>query len=398
MTQDSKLTRRSFVRGAALLAAAPLTTLLAACGGGEAEPTEQSAQAPTTAPSPTSASGGTAAGPAASPAASPAAEAPTPTVVTGQGAKTPFKFATARQIASLTPYIALEKGYFDEEGLEVELAEIQTLGQMVPFLGTGEILAAGGALSAALFNAIRQGIEMKVVASRTALTRGFTFHGVYAAKSRYDSGEIRSIADLRGRTIANTNVEGLVAWENARILQSAGLTLNDVELVGMTPPDMPTALANGAVDAALLIEPYVVMTKRLGAGEPLVEGDGIHDLLGQDVPIGVVLASPALLEDRDLAIRFLRAHLKAARFYNEALVDPATKSEVIDIALKYLPGQDRSLYEEMIWPGIPEDGGFNPEFVDELQQFMIERGEIESALPVEDVVDLSLLEDARNSL
>jgi len=52
----------------------------------------------------------------------------------------------------------------------------------------------------------------------------------------------------------------------------------------------------------------------------------------------------------------------------------------------------------MIWPGIPEDGGFNPEFVDELQQFMIERGEIESALPVEDVVDLSLLEEARNSL
>lgn len=208
MTQDSKLTRRSFVRGAAaLLAAGPLTTLLAACGGGEAEPTEQAAQAPTTAPSPTSASGGA----DASPAASPAAEVPTPTVVTGQGAMTPFKFATARQIASLTPYIALEKGYFAEEGLEVELAEIQTLGQMVPFLGTGEILAAGGALSAALFNAIRQGIELKVIASRTALTRGFTFHGYYAAKSRYDSGEIQSIADLRGKTIANTNVEGLVA-------------------------------------------------------------------------------------------------------------------------------------------------------------------------------------------
>ncbi len=393
MSDGARLTRRALLRGVAAAAVtAPLTTLLAACGGGESTPTRVGAPSPTAASSPSSEAG------AATPGSGSRTATRTPSVAGTPRATTQFTFATARQIASLTPYIAIEKGFFAEEGLEVKLAEIQTLGQMVPFLGTGEILAAGGALSAALFNAIRRGVELKVVASRTALTRGFTFHGLYAAKQRYERGEIRSLADLRGRTIANTNTEGLVAWENARILQSAGLTLNDVHLVGMAPPDMPTALANGAVDAALLIEPYVLMTRRLGAGERLVEGDGIYDLLGQDVPIGVVLASPKLVANGDLAIRFLRAHLKAARFYNEALKNPEQKREVIDIAMRYLPGQDRSLYEEMIWPGIPPDGNFDPAFVDQLQRFMLERGEISSALPIEQVVDLSLLEEARASL
>lgn len=183
---------------------------------------------------------------------------------------TTFQFGTARQIAPLTAYIGREKGYFQDEGIQLELVEIQTLGQMVPFLGTGEILAAGGALSAALFNAIQQGIRLKVVACRTALSKGFTFHCLMAVKSRVDQGEIGTLADRRGRTIANTNTEGLVAWENAKILESVGLTLNDMQLVGMAAPDMPTALANSAVDVAPLIEPFCVVARRLSAGVALV--------------------------------------------------------------------------------------------------------------------------------
>lgn len=383
------VTRRALVRRSLGVASALLgSALLAACGGRSPTPTPAGA-----------ASGGA---PTATPtAAATPTPVPTPTVApspTPTRAPTAFKFGTARQIASLTAYIGIEKGYFRDEGIDLEIVEIQTLGQMVPFLGTGEILAAGGALSAALFNAIRQGIALKAVACRTALLRGFTFHCLMAAKQRYDAGEIRSLADLKGRTIANTNVEGLVAWENAKLLESAGLTLNDVQLVGMAAPDMPTALANGAVDAALLIEPYCAVARRLDAGVALVEGDGIRDRLGVDVPIGVVLFSPKLLQDRALAVAWLRAHLRAARFYNEALKNPAGKAEVIDIAGKYLPINDRTLYEEMIWPGIPADGRFDPTFVDELQTFMIHRGEIKEALPTEQVVDLSYLEEALRTL
>ena len=382
-----RMSRRALLRaGLGLASVAPVSALLAACGGGGATPT------PTRAPAAT---------PTEAPAAASPTAVPSPTVVPTPSPTrqlTTFKFGTARQIASLSAYIGIEKGFFRDEGIDLEIVEIQTLGQMVPFLGTGEILAAGGALSAALFNAIRQGIALKAVACRTALLRGYTFHCVMAAKQRYDAGEIRSLADLRGKTIANTNTEGLVAWENAKILASVGLTLDDVQLVGMAAPDMPTALANAAVDAALLIEPFCVVARRLEAGVALVEGDGIRDLLGIDLPIGLVLFAPKLLNDRELAIAFLRAHVRAARFYNEALSDPNRKGEVIDIASKYLPIQDRSLYEEMIWPGIPPDGRFDPAFVQELQQFMLGRGEIQEALPVEQVVDLNLLEEALRTL
>ncbi len=161
---------------------------------------------------------------------------------------------------------------------------------------------------------------------------------------------------------------------------------------------MPTVLANGAVDAALLIEPFCVVARRLDAGVALVGGDDLYDLLGMDVPIGVVLFAPKLLADRELAVAWLRAHLRAARFYHDALTNPAGKAEIIEIAGKYLPIQDRTLYEEMIWPGIPVDGRFAPAFVGELQAFMVARGEIREPLPTEQVVDLSYLEEALQSL
>ncbi len=377
------LSRRVFIRGVlGVVGSAPFSALLTACATGNGTTPTVATPTPTSATVPAS--------PTLAPTRTPA---PTPTRT-----PTAFKFGTARQIASLSAYIGIEKGFFREEGIAVEIVEIQTLGQMVPFLGTGEILAAGGALSAALFNAVRQGIALKVVAARTALQRGFTFHCMMAAKQRFEAGEIRSLADLKGRSIANTNVEGLVAWENAKMLASVGLTLDDVQLVGMAAPDMPTALANGAVDAALLIEPFCVVAHRLDAGATLVASDDLYDLLGMDIPIGVVLFAPKLLADRELAVAWLRAHLRAARFYHDALTNPDGKSEIIEIAGKYLPIQDRTLYEEMIWPGIPVDGRFDPAFVDELQAFMMARGEIREALPTEQVIELSYLEEALQSL
>ncbi len=134
------LSRRVFVRGVlGVVGSAPFSALLTACGaGGGTTPTAATA-------TPTSAT-------------VPASPTPVPTripVPTLTRTPTAFKFGAARQIASPSASIAIEKGFFREEGIALEIVEIQTLGQMVPFLGTGEILAAGGALSAALFNAIR---------------------------------------------------------------------------------------------------------------------------------------------------------------------------------------------------------------------------------------------------
>lgn len=144
-----------------------------------------------------------------------------------------------------------------------------------------------------------------------------------AVKSKVDQGEIRTLANRRGRTIANTNTEGLVAWENAKILESVGLTLNDVQLVGMAAPDMPTALANSAVDVALLIEPFCVVARRLSAGVALVAREmGSTNSLVSMFQLESSSFPPSCCKTA-LALAWLRAHLQAARLYNEALGSPS---------------------------------------------------------------------------
>src|SRR5438067_1012334 len=74
-------------------------------------------------------------------------------------------------------------------------------------------------------------------------------------KDLYDSGELRAPADLRGRRVAMNTRGASPEYLLTKVLDGAGLTLDDVDLVTIPFPDMPAALANGSVDAAIPAEP-----------------------------------------------------------------------------------------------------------------------------------------------
>src|SRR3979409_746538 len=61
-------------------------------------------------------------------------------------------------------FIAQEKGYFKDEGLDVEIVGFKAAPQILPAIATGEVQVSGSAVTPALFNAIQRGVEMKIVA------------------------------------------------------------------------------------------------------------------------------------------------------------------------------------------------------------------------------------------
>jgi len=174
-----------------------------------------------------------------------------------------------------------------------------------------------------------------------------------------------------------------------------GLTVDDVELVRMSGSDMPAALANGSVDVARLGEPFFTVALRLGAGVKLIAGDEVYQLLQRDVPFGLVVASERAIADEETTVALLAATMRGARYYNQAMRSDEGKREMIEIAQKYFPADDPTIYEDIIWPGVPEDLSFDVSFLDELQAFMVSRGELEEAVPHEQLVSLSALEKAR---
>src|SRR6185312_6497941 len=75
-------------------------------------------------------------------------------------------------------FIAYEKGYFRDEGLDVELIPFKAAPQILPAIATSEVQASGSAVTPALFNAFQRGVTMKVVADKGQVSKGFGFAAI----------------------------------------------------------------------------------------------------------------------------------------------------------------------------------------------------------------------------
>ena len=210
-------------------------------------------------------SSGTPAGSRPAPAATaPAASAPAAPAAPGAPAAAPaappqimtVKIGTTPSISNGARYIALERGDFREAGIEMEDVHSDTSAQILPSLAAGQIEIAGGGISAALFNAIAQGIPVRLVLDQWTAYPGNGAGGLIVRKDLVDSGQVRDFADLRGLKIGITAKGQATEYGLATGLAKAGLTLADVETTLMPYPDMTVALGNRNIDGANTIEPY----------------------------------------------------------------------------------------------------------------------------------------------
>ena len=154
-------------------------------------------------------------------------------------------------------YVAMEKKFFAEQGIEVELAKVDSGATMVTELANGNLDVSGGSPGAGLYNAVRQGIAMKIVADKGSTLPG---HGYFAFLVRKDlADKIRTVQDFRGRTLVVTgHMRGASSEVTiGKLLAGAGMKESDLKLVNMTFPDIIAALGTGRADIGVVAEPLV---------------------------------------------------------------------------------------------------------------------------------------------
>lgn len=381
-----RCTRRHWLRLMTRTLILPTSMLLASCAGAPTTLTQTAAQ-----PTPTSAV-----------TVLPTATTPHTTVPTSTltPLATPVTASTVKARIALTAsdaafLIALHHGMFRDAGVTVELITA-TLdpGQALSLLGVGQLDLVGGGISAALANGIKQGIPLKIVAAQTAITENFGNYHVMGV-SKVVANEVRTVPDLRGKTIALVTGSGGDVLETKKVLASHGLTLKDVQVQTLRAPDVPTALQNGAVAAGFLIEPYVTIAlEELGGAVPLVTGQEIAAAAGIGLPLNVLTFGPRLLNDRPLAVAVLASYLRGVAWYFERIGDPIKRQEITAVLKEYTPLKDDQLYARMTWPPITPDGRFAPEFLDEYQKLWNELGQTQGTISSSELVDFSYLEDA----
>src|SRR3989441_4758624 len=139
-------------------------------------------------------------------------------------------------------YVAIERGYFAQQGIDVEL--IGTPGGLSSFavLASGRAEVVIGGLGASLFNAAARGLDFKVVGP-VHLERPPVSTPLVVSRKAFESGEIHSVKDLRGKKVS-VNVLGSATefWLNAALLKG-GVAINEVQVVAVNFPDVPAALA-----------------------------------------------------------------------------------------------------------------------------------------------------------
>lgn len=286
-------------------------------------------------------------------------------------------------------FVGADKGYFEEQNLQVELQVFQSGSLMVPVLSTGDLDVGAGENGTALFNAISQDLDVKVVAGMLSQPTGYPFVPFLVRKDLFESGEITSPADLAGRKIAVNVTRGNGEYTVVGVLNKGGLSLDDVELITLPFPEMQPAFENQAIDAAVLPFPLAGKAMGDGAAVMLVKGDEIFD----NPQTGVMYFGQRFLDpdNREAGIRFLAAYLKAARdlqgdgWYNE---------ENVAIISKYTEVPAPAIKSMAIYFG--PNGEMNQTYIEEIMGYYIDQGytEFSDPLSLSDIIDSSFLEDA----
>jgi NitT/TauT family transport system substrate-binding protein len=239
--------------------------------------------------------------------------------------------------------LALRRGYFAQEGLDVETVQATTGQEMVPSLASNQLQAASGSPNAGLFNALNRNIDIRIVGDFAHIgdAKDQTV-AILARTDLMDSGQIKTIADLKGKIISQGPGPGQITEiVFQKLFDEAKITPKDVTIKYLNFSDSLAAFAGKTIDVTFLVEPLVTQAERQNLARVLVPGGAI----APGAELSIWIYSPEFAKDKDAATKFMVAFLKGARDYHDAFFLGKNKDAAIAILTQYLPVKDPKLWE-----------------------------------------------------
>lgn len=284
---------------------------------------------------------------------------------------------SSRSIASIDLFVAQERGFFREEGLDPQLVQVRATAAIAAIV-SGEVHALGSIGSA--IRAIPRGAPIKVLA--VSLRRP-----VFWLVSR---PELKTVADLKGKVLGTTTLGGSQHTAGVRMLRRAGLN-PDKDVTVVLGGDVPTqlqALVNGSIQVGILSPPTVILAR--DKYKMNILASAIDEFSSLQNGLGVLEKN---VKD-PLVKRILRARAKGNRYFHQ------NEKGTAEILAKYLNVDLNTALETyrisrgaFTTDGIPTDG--------ELTDYLKEDAQIlglAAPVPVAKVFDFSLQREVNREL
>jgi NitT/TauT family transport system substrate-binding protein len=298
----------------------------------------------------------------------------------------------ARSVSNGAELIAIERGYFREAGIKVEIDDIDTSANTIALLATNRLQIVAGGVSAGYFNAIEKGLPIIIIADRVSTPIG---HNLMLRPDLKD--KITSLAQLKGKVIASNGAGSVSTYEVGKMLETAGVAISDVDVKIFPFTQMPVAFANKAIDAGIVIPPFVSEFLEQGHAVGFAE----PDLLVKPSPmtIAVIMVNSDWAKKNTALLRnYYTAYLRGVRDYCDAYHGAPVKEEVIAALIRHGSERRPELLYKYPWPARSPNGRINIASMLDMQDWFINNGYAHAKFPAERLVDLSYADFAVQKL
>ena len=257
--------------------------------------------------------------------------------------------AALRLVSSGPLFVAMERGYYAAEGLEVEFKFFDAAQPVALAIAAGDADVGVTAFTAGFFNLAGQG-TLQVIGAQSREEPGFDFSAYVVSNKAYAEG-VTTVEKWPGRSFAMTQVGSSFHYMIGRLAEEKGFPLQGMDLKPLQSlPNMTAAVKSGQVDTAIMPGNMAVALNT--AGEAKLIG-WVHEhtpwALG-----GLFTSTRNVREKRATLEKFVRAYQKGAKDYNAAMnardatgkrVFGAEADAVIAIIQKYTQSTPQAIRE-----------------------------------------------------
>ena len=233
-------------------------------------------------------------------------------------------------IHQLACWVALDKGFYAQEGLDVKVAGIFKAGPEMMSAFSAGALDVGYVGVAPATTAVANKTARVVVLAQ-ANSEGS------ALVIRKDS-RIKAVSELKGKTIAVPGHATVQDFLIHKLLAKTNFLAGQTHIMVIKPPEMIGALRNRDIDGFIAWEPFPAKAVTMGVGQVLITSRDIW----KDHPCCVLAVDSRFLESRaEEAKSMVKAHVKATDFINQNL------REAMQIAVKYTGMDEKTITTAM---------------------------------------------------
>ena len=264
----------------------------------------------------------------------------------------PIKIGVVQTLAVGPIFVADERGYFRDEGLDANITFFDAAQPIAVAAASGDVDFGCTGMAAAFYSLAGQG-TLRIIAGGNREMPGFKNASYIASNRAYDAG-FTSLKQLAGKTVAVTQFGSQLHYDLGLAAEKYNVPLKDIHIAALqTNTNVSSALAGGQTDLAVFpVTPTMALLSRNDA----------HLLawVGDEAPYSqanTVFTSAKIANDkRDTVERFLRAFKRGAKDYHDAFADDQehrrdgpTAEAIIAILAKYTKQKAETISTAIPW-------------------------------------------------